>query len=204
MTSEKTKPVPMRAEIEALKGDMQGIKSQSEQAFAMLKEISKAINNPVQISRRDETGDHEIGNEKPRVMSSTGDARESLQPRVLEQVEGVTMSKMEALAFMEEEIVVVVADTTNPHDVAVPVVWNDGRAQYFFRNSKSKVKRKYVEVLGRLKKTTFSQRLIKDGNGNDTYENVPHTALMYPFSVVYDPSGKKGNDWLEKLLKERQ
>lgn len=154
---------------------------------------------PVRSRRRDvDTREQVVGQDRPRTLKSTGPAREALEPAHIEPVEHpVSREKLEALAFNEEVLTVLVHDSTNPTDEPVPEVWNDGRCQRFLRGKEMQVKRKYVEVLARSKKTIYTQEELPNRGG---YRNVPHTALRYPFSVLHDPSGDRGKAWLQAIL----
>lgn len=149
-----------------------------------------------------ESSEQRVGQDHPRAMRSRGPARQSLEPARIEVVDRVvSQDKLDALAFNEEVLTILVHDSTNPIDDPIPEVWNDGVPQRFERNVEMQVKRKYVEVLARAKKTTFSQEKRKDGNGDDTYVQIPHSALKYPFVVVNDPN-PKGRAWLKGILAE--
>jgi hypothetical protein len=137
---------------------------------------------------------------KPRDLKSTGPAREALDPPQIEVVERVRQDKLEVLKFMEEPVTVLVAESTNPHDTPVIEVWNGGRKEFFLRGQEKVVRRKFVEVLARMKKTVYSQRLEKDANGVEFYRNIPHTASQHPFAVIEDTP--KGREWLKGIMKE--
>ncbi len=166
------------------------------------KKETKAKNAPAIVRKALETQEQQVGQDHPRVMKSTGPAKESLEPARIQRVgRAVSSEKLEALKFGEDVLTVMVHDSTNPIDDPIPEVWNDGKPQRFERGKEMQVKRKYVEVLARAKKTTYTQKKIKDGNGDDTYVQVPHTALKYPFAVLHDPS-PRGRDWLKNILQE--
>lgn len=161
-----------------------------------------AKNNRFVLNPTFETEEQTVGQDRPREMKSTGPAKESLESSSIEGVDRpVSKEKLAMLAFMEEVLIVMVHDTTNERDIPVPPVWNDGRAQYFIRGVEQKVKRKFIEVLARAKKTSFTQEMYKDAMGNDGYRQIPHTALAYPFSVLHDPH-PRGKDWLKSILSE--
>ncbi len=164
---------------------------------------TKAVNRPPRSLRKAlESNEQTVGQDKARAMKSTGNARESLDAAEVQPVDRVvSKDKLEALQFNEDILTVMVHETTNPIDDPMPEVWNDGKVQRFQRGVEMQVKRKYVEVLARAKKTTYTQRKEKDGNGDEKYINVPHTALKYPFSVLHDPS-PRGRDWLKNVLAE--
>ena len=144
----------------------------------------------------------QVGQDVPREMKSTGPARESLDPPVIQPVgKVVSKQKLEMLKFMEDVLTIIVHDSTNPMDDPIPMVWNDGRSQAFIRGQEQQVKRKYVEVLARARKTTYTQEKYLDGVGNEAYRNIPHTAPRFPFSVLADPD-PRGRDWLKNISAE--
>lgn len=157
---------------------------------------------PAVLRKSFETEEQTVGQDHIREMNSTGPANESLQPAVIQPVGKVySKEKMEMLQFMEDVLTVRVHETTNEIDVPIPVVYNDGRSQYFIRGSEQEVKRKFIEILARCKKTAFTQELYEDGDGNKGYRYIPHTANVYPFSVLRDPD-PRGSDWLRNILSE--
>ena len=168
----------------------------------------KAQDNPIDISRFLDAQDHDIRQSETREMQSTGDARDALSSNVHVETEmGFqvvgTKEKADMLAFMEQELEVMVHDSNNPQDVPIPMFQNDGRSQYFIRGKTQTVKRKFVEILARCKQTTFSNQLYQDAAGADAYRYPSHTALMFPFSIISDPH-PRGRDWLKTVLNEEQ
>lgn len=155
---------------------------------------------PVRSTRQFLDADEPQVKDQPRAMKSTGPASEALEAQGFDVVKGhVSKEKLDNLAFMEDVLTVVVHDSTNENDEPIPRVWNGGRSQAFIRGKEQEVKRKFVEVLARLKYTKYTQRLVKDATGADTYVQIPHTALRYPFAVIRDPS-PKGKEWLKNAL----
>ena len=65
----------------------------------------------------------------------------------------------------------------------------------------SNVRRKYVEVLARMKDTNYEQ--VRD-NPMDPASMVmkPITTFVHPFTVKHDPSGERGFAWLRKIMNE--
>ena len=133
-------------------------------------------------------------------MSSTGKAR--IEPSVIEKVDHQPSNeKLSNLAFAEEEMVIVVHDSVDVNDDPIPYVINGGRRQAFIRGQEQSVRRKYVEILARMKRTRYTQEKYKDSQGIDSIRNIPHTALVYPFTVVSDPN-PNGRAWLKAILAE--
>lgn len=169
---------------------------------AQQKPQQTAKNNPVRSTRQFVEADEQVTQQKPRVQKSTGPARESLEAaEVLVAERPVSAEKLELLKFMEEELTVQVHETTDETADPVPQIIVDGRSQFFIRGQEQTVKRKYVEVLARAKRTTYKQELVEHPERH--YKQIPHTALRFPFSVTHDPSGDKGRKWLQKILAEK-
>lgn len=166
-------------------------------------EQTQARNRPTRSTRNDvEVDGAHVSKQKPRDLKSTGPAREALEPsEVVVADERALGDKAAMLAFMEEELTVVVHETTDVTDDPIPQVTNDGVNQFFIRGKEQKVKRKFVEVLARAKKTTYTQQLAKDSAGNEFYRNVPHTVPRYPFTVMHDPN-PRGRAWLQALREQ--
>jgi len=165
--------------------------------------MTKAKNQPVRSTRNDvDTNNEAIAQEKPRDMRAEGPAIESLDPPEAIQVADKVPSteKADEIKFNEEVLTVIVHESTDPNDDPMPAVWVNGVSQYFPRGVEIDVKRKFVGVLARTKKTTYTQERLPDNAG---YRNIPHTRLANPFQVINDPSGAKGVAWLKSLLGHR-
>lgn len=158
---------------------------------------------PVRSPRRFvDTTDHDITPvDEPRKMKSSGPARESLEPRLVEPVDGpVDPEKLANLAFMQEMVTVLIHPSENPDAVQFPEVWNDSRKEIFQRNVPKRVRRMFVEVLARMKITKYRQEIVVDKEGTKAYQYIPYSALTYPFVIEEDTP--KGRDWLRKILSE--
>jgi hypothetical protein len=143
-----------------------------------------------------------VGQDKPRILKSTGPARKALEPATVEVVDRpIDKEWADAMAFNEEQIKIVVHETTDATVVSIPDFYVNGIPQRFIRGQEIVVKRKFVQLLARCRKTTFSQEKVRNGNGDEEYRNVPHTALAYPFSVLEDPN-PRGRDWLKNIQAE--
>lgn len=156
------------------------------------KAVERALADPVAVEAR------------ARILKSTGNAREALQsageieapPDVIDQDWADTM------AFNEELVKVIVLESTEKFAEQIVEVGVNGVMQRFIRGEEQTVKRKYLEQLARAKMTTYTQQKIKDGEDNESYRNVPHTALRYPFTVTEDQN-PRGADWL-RMVKASQ
>jgi predicted Ser/Thr protein kinase len=137
------------------------------------------------------------------VIPSTGDIAEidrtDLQIETSERPINID-EKAAALAFMEEIVTVMIHESTNPEDEQIVEVSNGGRLQNFIRGQPQQVRRKYVEVLARARKTDYRQTAGRNYSGEQIMKMNPSTALKYPFSVIHDPN-PNGVAWLTNILK---
>ena len=148
-----------------------------------------------------DTDDHEVASPGPREMSSTGPAREALSSSVIEVVDRpVDKDKLANLAFMEEPVTILIHQSDSPTAVQYPEVWNGGRKEIFQRGVRKTTKRKFVEVLARMKMTKYHQEEVTDKDGVKGIRYNPYSALVYPFAVEDDT--EKGKDWLRRILAE--
>lgn len=103
-------------------------------------------------------------------------------------------------AFMNESVVVLVADTTDENLNPMPTPSVNGVTQPIMRGVPTRIKRKYLEVLARCKETKYSQRTANPMEP-DRIEMVPRTAFTYPFQVIEDLN-PKGGAWLKAVMAE--
>ena len=142
----------------------------------------------------------QIGQDVPRVMKSTGPAEDALEKPYIQVVDRpVDKEKLEMLAFMEEEVTVHIHTTSDKEAAQIFPVGNGGQQVIFKRGETKTVKRKFVDVLARAKATTFTQKRVMDSEGIWQDVQVPHSALMFPFSIVEDRH-PRGADWLKYAL----
>ena len=213
MVARKRKPVSaaeLKRQIAALKLENKELKEERIEYEQEATEYSSGLEEmtrgpalaPVVIRKTFETEEQVVGQDAPRVMKNSGPASEALEPQYIQPVENpVSNDKLAMLAFMEEEVLLLVHETTDKLAVPIPKVTNDGTNQYFIRGQEQQVKRKFIEILARCKATTFTQEKGVDGLGNEVYLYIPHTALAYPFSVLQD-SNPRGLAWLKAVLAE--
>lgn len=107
------------------------------------------------------------------------------------------------LAFNEEVLIVTVSESNDPGAEPVVQVGVNGVNQFFPRGIPVKCKRKFVESLARAKPQTVTTADPQNMNGSgDQYKVIRRSAQLYPFQVIYDPSGLKGGEWLAKVMME--
>lgn len=192
-------------DVSELKGSVEMLANTVGTVVSAVEEIKGSLAKNVPLTKTGEvsTEDLELGESNERVMKSIGDARESLDPLVIEKIDTPQdPDLLKNLAFNEQVLRVVVHDTEDKTADPMPQVINGGVSQYFIRGQEQDVKRKFVERLCRAKRTTYKQVKVTDSEGIESYKHKPVTTLKFPFSVVLDPAGEIGRQWLKNLLAE--
>lgn len=103
-------------------------------------------------------------------------------------------------AFMNELVTVMVHSTTDENQAPHVIVNCNGINQPIIRGVPTKIRRKYLEILARMKETKYTQRTPNPA-APDVSEMVARHGLAYPFEVVED-ANPKGRAWLNNVLAE--
>jgi hypothetical protein len=103
--------------------------------------------------------------------------------------------------FMEEIVEIEIAPDTNENAQPMVVLNVNGINQPVWRGYPTPVRRKFVEVLARMKETRYSQRPTDFINPETSNAMIPRTGQAYPFQVLKDPN-PKGYAWLRQILAE--
>jgi hypothetical protein len=103
-------------------------------------------------------------------------------------------------AFMNELVTVMVHATTDENQPNHVVVNCNGMNQPLIRGVPTTVKRKYVEILARMKETKYSQ-ITRNASAPDQIDMVARHGLCYPFDLVED-TNPRGRAWLQHVLAE--
>jgi hypothetical protein len=104
-------------------------------------------------------------------------------------------------AFEDELIEILIHPSYDEHAPDHVVLAVNATNQVVFRDVPTKVKRKYVEVLARMKETRYAQH--RDPVSLDRATMVARSGLVYNFDVLHDPSGAKGMAWIRAILLEK-
>ena len=114
----------------------------------------------------------------------------------------VGMDAVQTEAFMNESLTIILASNgADDETPAVPVGVN-GTFIYLPRDEAISVKRKYLEVLARAKKTDYDQTL-DHSLGERMNKLSQRHVLKYPFTVITDPN-PCGHQWLREILAQRR
>lgn len=130
-----------------------------------------------------------------------GDSRKAIEHLDIVTADGPTaMHFAEELAFMNENVTIMVHESEDPNAENPIMVSVNGRNQYIFRGQEITVRRCYVERLARAKRQAYKQDLTQ--TDPVLYNSMKKsTALMYPFSLIEDRN-PVGRDWLRKVMAE--
>ena len=103
-------------------------------------------------------------------------------------------------AFMNETVTVLVHSTTDENQAPHVIVNCNGMNQPIIRGYPTKIKRKYLEILARMKETKYSQ-VTRNPAAPDQIDMIARHGLAYPFDLVEDPN-PRGRAWLQNVLAE--
>jgi len=103
-------------------------------------------------------------------------------------------------AFMHELVTINVDPTTDENSPPYVIVSVNGTNCPVPRGVSVDIKRKYVEVLARMKETRYTQ-IQGDSGRPDDLRMIERTGLCYPFDMIQDKN-PRGRAWLSKVLAE--
>jgi hypothetical protein len=104
--------------------------------------------------------------------------------------------------FMHEEVTVVIMPTTDPNAAPYATLSVNGEMKIVSRNVPTRIKRKHLEVLARMKETRWLQSVPEGYMGQiDMGSLRGHTGFAYPFTVTEDKN-PKGGAWLANIMAE--
>ena len=156
-------------------------------------------------SKSVEPMEQQIGQDAKRVMKSTGPASEALEPANIQVVDrpmaALDQEKLAMMAFMEEPVTVHIHSISDPKEAQIFPIGNNGQTEIFRRGETKTVKRKFVDILASRKITTYTQERRQNRQGIFEDVQIPHSSLIYPFSVVKDDH-PRGADWLRAVLSQ--
>jgi hypothetical protein len=103
--------------------------------------------------------------------------------------------------FMNDMVEVNFAEPANP-DIETPVVEITVNNKYYFarRGETKMIPRYMLEVLARSKVMRVRTERTVDTDGAETMVPKITYTPCYPFTVISDPAGRKGVEWLRNIL----
>jgi len=112
--------------------------------------------------------------------------------------EALNKDYLDALAFMEEVMEIMVLETSDENAENPVLVGNGGQFQQFFRGFPTQTKRKFVDSLI-VKTSRVTTPKIRNGAGEDSFAIRQSSAHKFPFTVIQD-GNPKGAEWLRQRL----
>jgi hypothetical protein len=103
-------------------------------------------------------------------------------------------------AFMHEMVEVLVHATTDENQSPSVIVNCNGTNQVIIRGVPVMIRRKYLEILARMKETKYSQ-VTRNASAPDQIDMIARHGLAYPFELLND-SNPRGRAWLQNVLAE--
>lgn len=103
-------------------------------------------------------------------------------------------------AFMNEVVTIMVHSTTDENQPSQFILNCNGVNQPVVRGMEMAIKRKYVEILARMKETKYTQH-VPNPAAPDVSELRARHGLVYPFDLIKD-ANPKGRAWLSHVLAE--
>lgn len=177
---------------------------QEPQSLADMQKIAdgQAKNRPVQISQREEAFEP-LNKPQTFDMPATGKLSEMRRTDLLlEPVDPLGFEDHAAqLAFLNEMVIVNIAETSDPNAENPVMLSVNGRAVYIKRGEDAVVRRMYIEQLLRAKPVGVNTKVGRGNDGEVTNKITKTSAMKYPFSMVRDDN-PLGRAWMRKILSE--
>jgi len=163
----------------------------------MPRQARSAAANPVSTTPAIlEAGEQPLGHtvRKPTATSQVG------EPELIQVADRMPdPEKAAMLQFMEELVTIRIATTTDKNAEQVFELTINGRTEFLRRGETKTLPRKFVDLLARLKVTSYVQQEVINREGEKQFVNVPHTGLKYDFALVQDAHPQSA-DWLKATL----
>ena len=111
--------------------------------------------------------------------------------------------RAQLLAFMEEQVTIQLHDPQDNNPEPIVPVGVNGKVLYLQRGQQHTLPRKYIEVLARARRVNYRTEEGRAADGSMTTVLKTTTTMQYPFTVIHDPSGDKGIEWLKRIMSEK-
>jgi hypothetical protein len=137
------------------------------------------------------------------LLPATGSVYANESIFVDEEIETINADELkrnlDMIRFMEERVDVMVAESADPNAEQYIQTYVNGVPQLFERGVVQSVKRMFVEALARAMPVFIQTVEYIDPNGGKATKINKTPTHKYPFSVINDPSGKVGYEWLKSV-----
>lgn len=113
----------------------------------------------------------------------------------------VTGKELDFEVFMRQEVEVTLAEAPTENDAGFVEINVNGDYRCFVRGGDPVMMRRYhLAVLAQAKVSRVRQDKITSADGSMSFQEKTVISQAYPFSVVQDPAGRRGYDWLKQQL----
>lgn len=110
---------------------------------------------------------------------------------------------LEQERFMADELEVQLLDAGSEDENQWVEVKVNGMGYVARRGDVVTMRRSHVAVLAQAKELRLKQVKTTAPDGSMGYTETMVAKLTYPFSIIHDPAGRKGSDWLRQQLQNR-
>jgi hypothetical protein len=142
---------------------------------------------------------------KPTVNIDAGRSGESPLDKsevTLDVEQVIRADAVDVERFMQERLEIVIDESGDPEDPSFAEVTVNGFHFVHRRGPDPIVAPRFiVAALANAKGMRLKQVKTTNADGSIGFAERPVIRNTYPFSVMHDPSGRKGSDWLRQLLK---
>lgn len=107
---------------------------------------------------------------------------------------------LEREAFMAQVLEVQLQEAGSDEENQYAEVNVNGDYRIIRRGDIGMLKRYHVAVLAQAKEQRLVQKKVVAPDGSMAYEERLVARQTYPFTVIHDPAGRKGTDWLRQQL----
>lgn len=158
-----------------------------------------ALNNPV---ARNYAGRELLSDDLPIRDVPALDTDDRSDDIIVASADMIAKDYADELAFMEEEVVIILNRGREKHAPLFEQVGVNGKIIWIKVDEPTRVRRKYLEVLARSMPMDITTVSGESAGDELTFNRVErHLSANFSFSVLRDPN-PKGADWLAKVRRE--
>jgi len=102
--------------------------------------------------------------------------------------------------FMAQDVEIQLMEAGNEDENQYVEVTVNGDYRIARRGDMMTLKRYHLAVLANAKELRMKQTRVTDPDGSMRYEERMVSKMTYPFTVIHDPAGRRGADWVKNIL----
>ena len=151
----------------------------------------------------------EVETAQPSIIEGGFDTIYTPEPPEIEIIPGATgaakgqgglIKHAQELIFNEEEVEVMLHESTDDNAENPVFTACNGVTQYFYRGIPQRVKRKFVAILASVNEHNVSTPEYTGPDGARAMSIKRTSSLKYPFSIISDPN-PRGPEWMKSMLR---